>query len=126
MSRLKKDGENVIITQVVPPPEERVLLPAAKDYARRLAKYYPEDTPNFVGFEGFINAKILVEGLRRAGREISREGFISAIESMETYFVGIGAAINFGPQDHQGLDEVYFTTINNGKLVLVTDWETIR
>jgi branched-chain amino acid transport system substrate-binding protein len=122
---LGKDGEGVIITQVVPPPVERVLLPAAEDYVRRLAEYYPKDIPNFVGFEGFINAKILVEGLRRAGREISREGFITAIESMETYFVGIGGSVNFGPRDHQGLDQVYFTVIKDGKLVFITDWETI-
>lgn len=121
--KLGPDGEGVIITQVVPPPEERVLLPAAKDYARLLTRYYPEDTPNFVGFEGFINAKILIEGLRRAGREITREGFIDAIESFERYFVGIGAKISFNHTKRQGLDQVYFTQIKNGKVVLVTKWE---
>jgi len=119
--KLGEYGEGVIVTQVVPPPEERILLPAAKDYARLLARYYPNDTPNFVGFEGFINAKILVEGLRRSGRNITRERFIDATESMERYFVGIGAKVNFGPNDHQGLDQVYFTKIREGKLVLVTE-----
>ncbi len=109
--KLGKDGEGVIITQVVPPPEERILLPAAKDYARLLSKYYPDDVPNFVGFEGYINALILIEGLRRAGREITREKFIEAIEGLERYFVGIGAGVSFGPNDHQGLDQVYFTEI---------------
>ena len=121
--KLGADGEGVIVTQVVPPPEARVLLPAAKDYARLLKKYYPEDTPNFVGFEGFINAKILVEGLRRAGRDITREGFIDAVESLERYFVGIGSKVGFGAKDHQGLDQVYFTQIRDGQLVLVTLWE---
>ncbi|MCJ7594052.1 MAG: ABC transporter substrate-binding protein [Desulfobacterales bacterium] len=121
--KLGADGEGVIVTQVVPPPEARVLLPAAKDYARLLKKYYPEDTPNFVGFEGFINAKILVEGLRRAGRDVTREGFIEAIESLERYFVGIGAKVSFSSKDHQGLEQVYFTQIRNGQLVLVTSSE---
>ncbi len=118
--KLGKKGEGVIVTQVVPPPEERILLPAAEDYSRLLAKYYPEEIPNFVGFEGFVNAKILVEGLRRAGRDITREGFIEAIQSLKSYFVGIGAEVTFGPTDHQGLDQVYFTQIRKGKLVLVT------
>jgi len=118
--KLGKDGEGVIITQVVPPPEERVLLPAAKDYARLLSKYYPDDVPNFVGFEGFINALILIEGLRRAGREITREKFIEAIEGLERYFVGIGAGVSFGPDDHQGLNQVYFTEIKAGTPVLMT------
>ena len=124
--KLGKYGEGVIITQVVPPPEERVLLPAAKDYARLLYRYYPDDVPNFVGFEGFINVKILVEGLRRSGRDITRARFIDAIESLERYFVGIGARVSFGPQDHQGLDQVYFTRIKEGKIVLVTDWEEMK
>ena len=117
--KLGKDGEGVIITQVVPPPEEWVLLPAAKDYARLLAKYYPDDVPNFVGFEGYINALILIEGLRRAGREITREKFIEAIEGLERYFVGIGAGVSFGPNDHQGLDQVYFTKIKDGTPMLM-------
>jgi len=117
--KLGKDGEGVIITQVVPPPQEQVLLPAAKDYARFLAKYYPDDVPNFVGFEGYINALILIEGLRRAGREITREKFVEAIEGLERYFVGIGAGVSFGPNDHQGLDQVYFTEIRGGEPILM-------
>lgn len=120
--KLGKHGEGVLISQVVPPPEERILLPAAQDYGRLLAKYFPEDVPNFVGFEGFINARILIEGLRRSGRDVTREEFIDAIESLERYFVGIGAEVDFGPDDHQGLDQVYFTVIKNGKLVLLTDY----
>ncbi|MCK4727720.1 MAG: ABC transporter substrate-binding protein, partial [Desulfobacterales bacterium] len=124
--KLGKEGEGVIITQVVPPPEERVLLPAAKDYARLLAKYYPHCMPTFVGFEGFVNAKILVEGLRRAGRELSREGFIDAIDTLDRYFVGIGAKISFGPNDHQGLEQVYFTKIKDGKVSMFTDWKELK
>lgn len=118
---LGNDGEGVLITQVVPPPEGEVLVPAAKDYARLLAKYYPDDAPNFVGFEGFINARILVKGLSYAGRDITREGFIDATENLKGYFVGIGAKVSFGPNDHQGLDQVYFTRIKGGKLALVAD-----
>ena len=124
--KLGKYGEGVLITQVVPPPEERILVPAAYDYARLLSKYYPEDHPNFVGFEGFINAKILVEGLRRSGRDITREKFIDAVESLERYFVGIGAKVSFGPEDHQGLEQVYFTKIEGTRLTLITDWDEIK
>ena len=124
--KLGKEGDGVVITQVVPPPEERVLLPAAEDYARLLRKYYPQCTPTFVGFEGFVNAKILVEALRRAGRELTREGFIDAIETLERYFVGIGAKVSFGPDDHQGLKQVYFTKIKDGKVSMFTDWKGLR
>lgn len=122
--KLGREGEGVIITQVVPPPDETVLLPAAEDYARLLAKYYPRHAPTFVGFEGFINAKILMEGLRRTGRDLTREDFIDAINTLDVYFVGIGAKVSFGPQDHQGLNKVYFTRIENGKVSMFTDWKS--
>jgi branched-chain amino acid transport system substrate-binding protein len=112
-------GEGVLITQVVPPPTERVLLPACEQYSRLLAKYYPKDKANFVSFEGFINARVLIEVLRRAGRDITRENFIRAIESLEEHYVGIGAVINFGPRDHQGIDDVYLTEVRNGQLQLL-------
>ena len=112
-------GEGVLITQVVPPPTERILLPATEQYSRLLGKYYPQDQPNFVSFEGFINARVLIESLRRAGRDITREGSIRALESIKEHYVGIGAVINFGPQDHQGIDDVYLTQVKKGQLQLL-------
>lgn len=119
VQELGEAGEGVLITQVVPPPTERILLPATEQYSRLLSQYYPQDRPNFVSFEGFINARVLIEALRRAGRDISREGFIRALESIKEHYVGIGAVINFGPQDHQGIDDVYLTEIRNGELQLL-------
>jgi branched-chain amino acid transport system substrate-binding protein len=112
-------GEGVLITQVVPPPTQRILLPASEQYSRLLSQYYPQDVPNFVSFEGFVNARILVEALRRAGRDITREGFIRTLESIRDHYVGIGAVINFGPHDHQGMDDVYLTEVRNGQLHLL-------
>jgi branched-chain amino acid transport system substrate-binding protein len=112
-------GEGVLITQVVPPPTQRILLPASEQYSRLLSQYYPQDVPNFVSFEGFVNARILVEAIRRAGRDITREGFIRALESIRDHYVGIGAVINFGPHDHQGMDDVYLTEVRNGRLQLL-------
>jgi ABC-type branched-subunit amino acid transport system substrate-binding protein len=112
-------GEGVLVTQVVPPPTQRILLPATEQYSRLLNQYYPQDEPNFVSFEGFINARILIEALRRTGRDITREGFIRALESIKQHYVGIGAVINFGPRDHQGIDDVYLTEVKDGQLQLI-------
>lgn len=112
-------GEGILITQVVPPPTERILLPACEQYSRQLARYYPDDRPNFVSFEGFINARVLIEALRRTGRDVTREGFIKALESIKEHYVGIGTAISFGPRDHQGIDDVYFTEVRKEKIQLL-------
>ena len=120
--RLGKTGENVIVTQVVPPPTVKDpdhALPGVKNYIKLLLKYYPNSKPSFVGLEGFIDAIILVEGLKRAGPDITREKFIAAIESINNFDIGISNPISFGKNDHQGLDKVYYTKIKNGELVLI-------
>jgi branched-chain amino acid transport system substrate-binding protein len=119
----------VIMSQVVPPPEggePKALLEGETGYSTLLRRYFPEDKPNFVGFEGYINARVLVEGLQRAGRDLSRDSFIKAIESIRDYSLGLDIDISFGPDDHQGLDRVYLTRLENGQFVLVKDWVAIR
>ncbi len=125
VKRLGSDTRGVIVTQVVPPPWESALLPAAQEYRILLKRYFPEETPSFAGFEGFVNAKVLVQALRRMGREVTREKYIEAIEDMDFYSPGIGAGISFGKHDHQGMQDVYLTAVRNGKLTLVTDWSEL-
>jgi branched-chain amino acid transport system substrate-binding protein len=126
MKKLGPQGEGVIITQVVPPPTETLLLPAAEEYTSLLARFYPEDRPNFVGFEGYLNAIVLVEGLRRAGPALTREKFIEAIETIQNFSLGIANPLNFSPREHQGLQKVYFTQIHHGRLLLVTNLAEIQ
>ncbi len=122
--KLGRDGEGTIVTQVVPPPEmtgTEKEFRGAREYVSRLARYYPDDKPNFVGLEGYINARVLVEGLRRAGRELTRDRFITAIESIREFDMGIDNTLSFGWNDHQGFDKVYFTRIRDGKFVLIPE-----
>ncbi|MEW5771898.1 MAG: ABC transporter substrate-binding protein [Thermodesulfobacteriota bacterium] len=127
--RLPPDSENVFVTQVVPPPESpesQTLLWGAGEYIDLLKKYYPQERPNSVGLEGYINAKVLVEGLRRAGPHLNRERFIDAVESIRNFSLGIANTLDFSPTDHQGFDRVYFTRFKNGTFVLITDWHKVR
>jgi ABC-type branched-subunit amino acid transport system substrate-binding protein len=119
----------VIMSQVVPPlegPESPELLGTAVEYVRLLKQYFPEEKPNFVGLEGYLNARVLVEGLERAGRDLTREGFIDAIESIKGFPLLPDTTLSFDKTDHQGLDRVYFTRLHEGSFVLVEDWAAIR
>jgi branched-chain amino acid transport system substrate-binding protein len=119
----------IIMSQVVPPPEPSPAgeaIEVAESYIRDLEKYFPEDIPNFVGFEGYINAKVLVEGLIRAGQDLDRERFIEALESINGLSLGPNYTLSFSPTNHQGLERVFFTKLRNGKFVLINDWEEIR
>ena len=127
--RLEKEGKGVIITQVVPSPElpeSQTLLWGAKEYSELHSRYYPGEKPNVIGLEGYINARVLVEGLKRAGRNLNRERFIDAIESIQNYSLGIANTLNFSATDHQGLERVYFTQIHNGGFVFITDWQKVK
>lgn len=121
---LKSDQELVIMSQVVPPFADDLDLSSseAASYISLLKQYYPQDTPNLVGLEGFFNARILVEGLRRSGRELSREGFIEAIESLDKFEIAPGITVSYGDVDHQGMEKVYFTRFKNGRFELIRDW----
>ena len=119
---LGDQAEGVIVTQVVPLPSSRPdgeSLWGVDEYTRLLQQYYPQDRPNFVSLEGYLNARVLVEGLQRTGSNLTRERFIASLESVAAYDLGIDNALAFSPQDHQGLDRVYFTHFKNGRFVLI-------
>lgn len=118
---------HVFMSQVVPPPvPSDDQNDSASNYVKLLDRYYPDDTPSFVGLEGFLNAKILVEGLRRAGQDLTREGFIRAIESIKDFKLGPGLTITYGPYDRQGLDAIHFTKLRDGQFTPFTDWGEFR
>ena len=120
--RLGRIGQGVLVTQVVPPPWAESTgrtLPGIQKYIDDLTAYYPDARPSFVGLEGHINARILAAALERAGRDLTRRKFISAIESIRSFDLGIEHTISFGRGDYQGLDRVYFTKIHKGRLVLI-------
>lgn len=108
---LGPDGHGVIISQVVPFP----LYPwgASLEMRNLLIARNPGAKPSFNDVEGFIAAKGIVEGLRRAGRDLTRETFIAALESMRN--VDLGAfPITFAPDNHSGSKFVELTVIVGG------------
>lgn len=121
------EGTNVLMSQVVPPPAPASNgTDAASQYVSLLAHYYPDDTPSFVGLEGFLNARIMVEGLKISGRDVTREGLINAIESIHNFTLGPGMSIIYGPEDRQGLDTIYFTRLSHGQFMPFEDWQGLR
>ncbi len=120
------DAEGTIITQVVP-PYDRTDYATVALYRKYLTKYYSDATPNFVSFEGFVDAMVMVEGLKRAGKDITREKLISGIESIHQMNMGMGSKLmlDYSPTDHKGFDNVYPTIVKSGKPVLLTDWSGV-
>jgi ABC-type branched-subunit amino acid transport system substrate-binding protein len=62
--------------------------------------------------EGYIAARVFVEGLRRAGRDLTREGLIAALETLRDYDLG-GFTITYSPENHNGSRFVEITMIGS-------------
>ncbi|HXJ88652.1 MAG TPA: ABC transporter substrate-binding protein [Candidatus Binatia bacterium] len=121
-----QDAEGTIITQVMP-PYDRLEYPTVALYRQCLTKYSPGEAPTFVSLEGFVDAMVLVEGLKHAGKDLTREKFISALESIHEMNAGLGPKLilNYSPSDHKGFDSVYPTVVKNGQALLLTDWTSV-
>ena len=124
---------NLVISQVVP-SYEATNLPAVRDYRELLghlgnrlppeihaADYAPLPLSS-VSFEGFLNARLLVEILRRLGDPPLRTRLAETIESIHDLDLGIGVPVSFGVDRHQGMDTVFYTTVRDGRLVPLDDW----
>ena len=108
---LKDDGYGVAISQVVPFPWSPS-VPIVKEYQEILAKSGNTDF-NFSSLEGFIVAKVMVEGLKRAGKDLTREKLVAALESMNNVDLG-EFVVNFSPTSHSGSKFVDLTMIGRG------------
>jgi ABC-type branched-subunit amino acid transport system substrate-binding protein len=112
---LGKDGTGVAISQVVPFPWATG-VPVVKEY-QALAKKAGFTDYNFSAMEGFLVAKVMVEGLRRAGKNLTREGFVDTMEKMQDVDVG-GFFVSYSPQSHTGSKFVDLTIIGrDGKFL---------
>lgn len=128
---------NLINSQVVPSYED-TSLKAVRQYRELMDKYNPMPPGNltdktyrplkysFVGFEGFLNAKLLVEILKRMGNDLDKSHIKEIVEGINSLDIGIDAPVSFGPNKHQGLDKVYFTTFQDGRFVPIKDWNRWR
>jgi len=109
---IKLLGENArgtIITQVFP-NERSITSPFVKEaLALAKAKNITDISP--AALEGFASAKVLVEGLRRAGSNPTGEKVRAALEAIRNYDIG-GMDVSFSPNDHTGLDFVDLSIIN--------------
>ena len=112
---LGKDGVGVAISQVVPFPWGTA-VPVVKEY-QQLAKKAGYTDYNFSALEGFLCAKVMVEGLRRAGKSPTRDGLVEALEKMNDVDLG-GFYISYSPTNRAGSKFVDLTIISrDGKFL---------
>jgi ABC-type branched-subunit amino acid transport system substrate-binding protein len=98
---LGEQARGVIVTQVLP-SERSIAYPLVKE-AQELAKAKGIADVSPAMLEGFASAKVLVEGLRKAGTNPTREKLQTALEGLRKFNIG-GLEVSFSAADHTGLD----------------------
>jgi branched-chain amino acid transport system substrate-binding protein len=92
--------KNVIVTQVVPSPFNTKNA-TVQEFVKLYKQQYPNEEPNYVAMEGFINAKILIKALQQSGKRLSRIKFMKTLESMDDYDAGTGLSSAISSNNHQ-------------------------
>ncbi len=105
---LGEAGAGVVISQVVPFPYGAG-TPIVREYQQRMTEAGQKEF-DFSSMEGYLIARVLVEGLRRAGRQLTRDALIGGLESMHDVNLG-GYTINYSAKDHQGSNHTELTLI---------------
>jgi ABC-type branched-subunit amino acid transport system substrate-binding protein len=112
-------GAGVIITQVVPFPENAD-IPIVSRYQKALMTYNPVAEPGFVSLEGYMVGRLVIQALETMDEPITRKSLLGRIADNGTFDLG-GVSLNYGPGDNQGMDEVFLTVIQaDGSFKAVT------
>lgn len=98
--------------------------PLVKKYLEAQQKWAPKETYTGLFYlAGFYFAEPMVEGLKRAGKDLNPESFIKAMESIKDWNDWLGYNCTFTADDHQGVKSVYLEQCgDNGERIKVSDW----
>ena len=111
---LGKDGEGCIISQVVNFPWNAE-LPLVKEYQEAMKKYQPDQEFDFVSLEGYMVGKLFGMIASQVNGELTRDKFMAVAETKGSFDLG-GVTLKYGPGDHQGMDQIFLTSIVNGEI----------
>ena len=123
----------LVNSQVVPSYED-ISIPAVREYRDLMKRYNPEPPPelvtesytpfahSFVSLEGFLDAKLMVEILSRLGVNPERTNLGQAVFTVKDYDLGIGELVSFSESRRQGLQQVYYTIVEDARFVTLDSW----
>ncbi|AFO89441.1 ABC transporter substrate-binding protein (plasmid) [Phaeobacter inhibens] len=102
-------GEGVIISQVVPFPWNQS-RPVVAQYQAALKAVDADAEPGFVTLEGYLTGRLAIRALEDAGADLTRDSYLAAMAGLRDVDFG-GVTMRFGPDDNQGMDDVFLTHI---------------
>lgn len=112
---LKDKARGIILAQIMPSLRNNT-IPVVAEYLKLHAAKSPDVPPSAAQFEGFVHARLLVEGLKRTGRDLNTANFIKAMEGAGEIAFGRFTA-QYSPKSHNGSNYVELAIIDaDGRL----------
>jgi branched-chain amino acid transport system substrate-binding protein len=100
----------VVVTQTVPAVSG--YSSAVIEYKDALTKYFPGESPNYISFEGYVSANVLIDALRRCGTQIDTERLIDILENTRNLDLGLGVPLGFSRGEHQASHKIWGTALD--------------
>ncbi|RDV82875.1 ABC transporter substrate-binding protein [Ammonifex thiophilus] len=100
-------------------------LKTIKEYLASKGQKLEDKNQKFI--QGWVSAMIMLEGVKRAGNNLTGEGVRKGLESLKDFDTGgLSAPITFTATSHRGTDRIRLARVENGKFVYITDWISCR
>jgi len=96
-------------------------LPAMKRYREQMEKYFPKNEPNRYSLSGYFAGMLFTEGARRAGKNLTREALITALEGIRGFESGLLPPVTISA-DHETQKAGFWVRVERGKFKQLTDW----
>ena len=96
-------------------------LPGVRQYREHLRKYFPKNEPNRYSLSGYVAGMLFTEGAKRAGRQLTRESLITALEGIRGFETGILPPLSIGA-DHETQKRGFWVKVEKSRFKPLTEW----
>ncbi len=102
--------------------------PAVAEYRKIVDKYGKDrdKTPNRYSLFGYFYAKLFVEGLKRSGKNVTRESYITALEGIKDWQNGMIPPVSFSATDHLAQSSGFMVEVQQGVFRPISGWLTVK
>ncbi|HNJ77029.1 MAG TPA: ABC transporter substrate-binding protein [Azospira sp.] len=115
VAELGNDARGIGISQVMPYPFNDT-TPVVREY-QRLMQGVKSANYSYYGIEAYITAKVMVEAIKRSGKDLTREKLVQTLEGMSNFDLG-GFRVSFTANERAGSRFVDLTVVGSGGRVL--------
>ncbi|MEW6448203.1 MAG: ABC transporter substrate-binding protein [Bacillota bacterium] len=103
------------------PYEDVPGMAAIKEYLASQGEKLEKINQKFV--QGWCSTMVMLEGVKRAGDNLTGEGIKAGLESLSEFDTGgLSAPVTFTPESHRGSEKVRLAKVTNGRFEYLTDW----